>query len=75
MAGKPITFEQVYSSIQQLKRKLDALVQILAEDEDLSDEALDTLEIFFHGLFPNHAFTFLRRTRYPQSVLYDGSSS
>ena len=44
MANTSITLERIYSSIQQVKRELDVLVQMLAEDNDLSDEATEALE-------------------------------
>ena len=44
MTGRVITIETLYEGIRTLQRKLDQLTAILAEDGDLSDEALDVLQ-------------------------------
>ena len=44
MANTSITLERIYSIIQHVKRELDALVQMLAQDDYLSDEATEALE-------------------------------
>ena len=44
MTGRAITIKTLYESIRAVQRKLDQLTAILAEDGDLSDEALDALQ-------------------------------
>ena len=44
MQKRSVTLETVYTSIQQLQQQLAKLLAIVAEEEELSDEALAALE-------------------------------
>ena len=43
MRTESITLKALYEGIQRVQRKLDELTAILAEKEELSDEALEAL--------------------------------